>query len=149
MVAPGFTETEDSMRGSGPACAEGVACGSPRAWISEFVLSDTDPSMANALRRAMMSDVPTIAIDLVEIENNTTCLNDEFIAHRLGLIPLVSDRVHDMKFPWEERCAPLCLTSSACTTSGPPVWWLGMTPAPPSCAVRTRRTSWTWSSRWT
>jgi DNA-directed RNA polymerase II subunit RPB3 len=52
----------------------------------------------------MMSDVPTIAIDLVEIENNTSCLNDEFLAHRLGLIPLVSDRVHEMKFPWEERC---------------------------------------------
>lgn len=84
--------------------ASSVAC--PPRTCSEFVLSDTDPSMANALRRAMMSDVPTIAIDLVEIENNTTCLNDEFIAHRLGLIPLVSDRVHDMKFPWEERWSP-------------------------------------------
>ena len=59
----------------------------------EFVLSDTDPSVANALRRVMLSEVPTLAIDLVEIEVNTTVLNDEFIAHRLGLIPLVSQRV--------------------------------------------------------
>ena len=59
----------------------------------EFVLSGTEPSMANALRRMILVGVPTIAIDLVEIENNTTVLNDEFIAHRLGLIPLVSTKV--------------------------------------------------------
>lgn len=59
----------------------------------EFVLSGTDASVANALRRVMLVDVPTIAIDLVEIEANSTVLNDEFIAHRLGLVPLVSSKV--------------------------------------------------------
>lgn len=59
----------------------------------EFVLSGTEPSVANALRRVILVEVPTIAIDLVEIENNTTALNDEFIAHRLGLIPLISSQV--------------------------------------------------------
>lgn len=62
----------------------------------EFVLSDTDPSVANALRRIMQVEVPTIAIDLVEIEENTTVLNDEFIAHRLGLVPLISNAVSNM-----------------------------------------------------
>lgn len=67
----------------------------------EFVLSGTDVSTANALRRIMVAEVPTIAIDLVEMENNTTVLNDEFLAHRLGLIPLVSTFARHMIRPFE------------------------------------------------
>lgn len=37
-----------------------------------------------------MADIPTVAIDMVEIEINTTVLPDEFIAHRLGMVPLMS-----------------------------------------------------------
>ncbi|KAL4444006.1 hypothetical protein ABPG75_011743 [Micractinium tetrahymenae] len=67
----------------------------------EFVLKNTDASMANALRRVILVEVPTIAVELVEFEANTTVLNDEFIAHRLGLVPLVSSRVHEMKSIYE------------------------------------------------
>lgn len=67
----------------------------------EFVLKNTDVSMANALRRIILVDVPTIAVELVEFEGNTTVLNDEFLAHRLGMIPIVSTRVHEMKSIYE------------------------------------------------
>jgi len=58
----------------------------------KFTLSKTDASMANALRRVMMAEVPTMAIDKVEFLQNTTVLHDDFIAHRLGLVPLVSSK---------------------------------------------------------
>lgn len=38
----------------------------------------------------MIADIPTCAIDMVEIQSNTTPLPDEMLAHRLGMVPLVS-----------------------------------------------------------
>jgi len=57
-----------------------------------FELTNTDVSMANTLRRIMIAEVPTLCIDKVEIKANTTNMPDEFLAHRLGLIPLRCSR---------------------------------------------------------
>jgi DNA-directed RNA polymerase II subunit RPB3 len=47
-------------------------------------------AFAFSLRIALVSTYVSVAIDMVEFDTNTTVLPDEFIAHRLGMIPLVS-----------------------------------------------------------
>lgn len=49
---------------------------------------ECDSGFANALRRIMMNEVPAMAIEYADIEENTSGLFDEALAHRLGLIPL-------------------------------------------------------------
>ncbi len=47
-------------------------------------------TLANALRRSV-AEVPTLAIDEVEIYKNDSALYDEMVAHRLGLVPLKTE----------------------------------------------------------
>lgn len=57
----------------------------------EFDLIGCLPSIANAFRRLMISEVPSMAIEKVYMFNNTSIIQDEVLAHRLGLIPLKAD----------------------------------------------------------
>lgn len=70
----------------------------------KFLLSETDYAMANALRRIMISEVPTMAIDMVEIIVNSTVLSDEFLSHRLGFVPLTSSYVPNYSTQYNCEC---------------------------------------------
>ncbi|WP_332450267.1 DNA-directed RNA polymerase subunit D [Methanoculleus sp.] len=59
--------------------------------VAKFTITGVSTSFANMLRRAMISEVPTLAIEDVRIYDNTSVLFDEMLAHRLGLIPLRTD----------------------------------------------------------
>lgn len=74
----------------------------------DFILTQVDLAMANSLRRIMMAEIPTLAIDSVEVETNTTVLADEFIAHRLGLIPLQSADIEQLEYCRDCFCEDHC-----------------------------------------
>jgi len=73
-----------------------------------FMLNNVDISVANSLRRVMLAEVPTMAIDLVEVKENTSVLHDEFIAHRLGLIPLRSEMAAQFNYARDCTCDDSC-----------------------------------------
>ncbi|KAK8890536.1 DNA-directed RNA polymerase II subunit RPB3 [Tritrichomonas musculus] len=74
----------------------------------EFELTNASTAFANALRRVMIAEVPTFAFEDIEFRQNTSPLPDEFIAHRLGLIPLYSERAPEFKFKSECDCNDGC-----------------------------------------
>jgi DNA-directed RNA polymerase subunit D len=59
--------------------------------ILSFLLKDSTPAFANAVRRTVVESVPTLAIENIELRKNSSVLYDEMIALRLGLISLTTD----------------------------------------------------------
>ncbi|MBI5803568.1 DNA-directed RNA polymerase subunit D [Candidatus Pacearchaeota archaeon] len=53
--------------------------------------SDISDSLANAIRR-YIANIPTLAIEEVEIIKNNSASYDETVAHRLGLVPLKMEK---------------------------------------------------------
>jgi DNA-directed RNA polymerase subunit D len=90
--------------------------------VLTFLLEGSTPAFANALRRIMVSEVPTLAIEWVDFTDNSSTLFDETIAHRLGMIPL---RFDPNNFNLHEDCkcggkgCPLCQVVFALEKTGP------------------------------
>jgi DNA-directed RNA polymerase subunit D len=55
---------------------------------ARFLIRGITPAFANGIRRAMVADVPTMAIDAVRVIENSSVMFDEQIGLRLGLVPL-------------------------------------------------------------
>ena len=102
---------------------------------AEFVIEDTNPNFANALRRTLVADIPKMAIEDVEFHlgpirgdegdefESVTPLFDEIIAHRLGMIPIPTDPDlftfrHECKDCAGEGC-PNCTIMYSLNKKGP------------------------------
>ena len=82
----------------------------------DFTLRNVDLAFANALRRVILAEIPTVAIDLVEVDQNTTVLPDEFVAHRLGLVPLSSKDAEQLQYTRDCDCEGYCDSCSIALT---------------------------------
>jgi DNA-directed RNA polymerase subunit D len=68
-----------------------------------IIVKDADVPLMNALRRLALAEVPCMAIEEVVMIENSSILQDEIIAHRLGLTPLRTD-LDSYNLPEECEC---------------------------------------------
>jgi len=57
----------------------------------EFEMEGISAAFANAFRRIITAEVPSMAIERVYFRQNTSVIADEIFAHRLGLVPILAD----------------------------------------------------------
>ncbi|NYZ80004.1 DNA-directed RNA polymerase subunit D [Candidatus Micrarchaeota archaeon] len=72
----------------------------------KFTLKNANYAMANAIRRTLMSEVPAMAIDEIDFYENRSSMFDEYLGHRMGLIPLTTDL--KSYTPADECCGGNC-----------------------------------------
>ena len=90
--------------------------------LARFTLSGASPGFANAFRRAMIGEVPTLAIEDLRIYDNTSALFDEMLAHRIGLIPIKTDLT---TYTTQDKCTcggegcPSCTVTFTLSVEGP------------------------------
>ncbi len=57
----------------------------------QFLLKDSDEVFANTIRRMILEEVPTLAVEDLEFKDNSSALFDEMLGLRLGLTPIKTD----------------------------------------------------------
>ncbi len=70
-----------------------------------ILLEKAKPSEANAIRRAILGEVPTLAVEDVIIYENSSPLFDEILAHRIGLMPIKVDAEDIERFNFRDDCS--------------------------------------------
>src|SRR5277367_5069625 len=90
----------------------------------EFDLVGVDASIANAFRRILLAEVPTMAIETVYMYNNTSVIQDEVLSHRLGLIPINADPT---RFGWQNSMSCYSKTDAGQMVQTESVWPLTLT----------------------
>ena len=115
--------------------------GWPRGHEIRILISETNASQVNAIRRALIADVPKLAITRVDFSQGVTqdnkgevvesvnVLPDEVLAHRLAMIPIPTNLEEPLYAPNEcpnckdvverDRGCPMCQVLYTLSARGP------------------------------
>ena len=115
--------------------------GWPQGHEIRILISDTDASQVNAIRRALIADVPKLAITRVDFSQGVTqdnkgevvesvnVLPDEVLAHRLAMIPIPTNLDEGLVFPdacenckdvvEKDKGCPMCQVLFTLSARGP------------------------------
>ena len=106
-----------------------IVDGWPKGNEIRMLLTNTDAAQVNAIRRALIADVPKLAIDRVNFDQGThqdnkgqvlesvNVLPDEVIAHRLAMIPVPTYPDEGITFPDDcPTCKDMAEESKGCMT---------------------------------
>lgn len=94
----------------------------------KFLLEGVTPGFANELRRIMIAEIPTMAIEWVDFTKNDSVLNDEIIANRLGQVPLTFDKKAynlQKECKCEDKGCSLCQVKLSLKKKGPSMVYSG------------------------
>ncbi|MDP6199240.1 MAG: DNA-directed RNA polymerase subunit D [Candidatus Poseidonia sp.] len=115
--------------------------GWPQGHEIRILISETDASQVNAIRRALIADVPKLAITRVDFSQGVTqdnkgevvesvnVLPDEVLAHRLAMIPIPTSQDEGLVFPDQckncqdvvekDKGCPMCQVLYTLSARGP------------------------------
>lgn len=118
-----------------------VVQGWPQGHEIRILISDTNASQVNAIRRALIADVPKLAITRVDFSQGVTqdnkgevvesvnVLPDEVLAHRLAMIPIPTNQDEGLVFPdvcqncmdvvEKDKGCPMCQVLYTLSARGP------------------------------
>lgn len=83
-------------------------------------IKGVETAVVNTLRRLIMDEVPTMAVKDVFIFQNTTVMQDEVLAQRLGLLPIkASPGLYRFKQPGQPLDTSNTLTFALIASAGP------------------------------
>lgn len=88
--------------------------------VIRLELEGVGRAYANGLRRAIYGDVPSLAVDAAFFASNNTSFTEEFLAHRLGLVPIRTEQGLDAVEYWYDCTRPHCAERACpnCTYEG-------------------------------
>lgn len=82
-----------------------------------FLMKGISLTMGNALRRIMMSEIRIFSTDVVQFFRNDSLLDDEFVAHRLGMVVLDSSILNEI----DNNVTEVVLSLNVVCTSNEPL----------------------------